>query len=512
MSSQQLKKILKFLLVATNIVQLVYAATVPFNNHNAASSGTNPNRDSLDDSHSSNIDDQTSKRNSGHVGKGDNQGMAFVPKKNKENETQQYSKDLSRKIRQQTVNEEVESLQNRRRTLMDYESIALALRLTCETNRKLLRSSTSNRSPRRNLQQQRVQSLLGTTTHANIASHPNHHYNGEHTQSLQDWQGGFSHSLINQQKQMFEDKREEIMKTTATDMFNLDSPSNRKQDLMKKLPSYVKAISSILGFETNPIVPAIAMIYLDRACSMETTSYHDQSQPSINDYGGLNSNPIQCPYLTTKSVHKLYLTAVILACRTVRNEYPISGGNGYHDQYSRQYASLLRKHKDELGGISITDEELGNWLGYMVSALGSGNDLMISSDQVDWFLHQWKNLFEWEDYLDAGDSQDRLNSPFNQKIKNSNHEQNGISSLISSSSPTKSSSWENVYDNDEDSSVVEDQGAYQAQDAYRVEEIDYSQQYHSDGDINYHYQYQREEINFSQGNPSLDNGDIWWSA
>ena len=506
MSRQNLLKILKFLLLATNIVQLVYAATVPFNGHNAASGGANQNQPSSDDD-SSNIEDQASKRKNGHIERDDDQRLAFVPKESGEKGSREYSKGQSRRIRDELVNKESEKQQSRKRTLMDYESISLALRLTCEMNRKLLRSSTSHRS-RRNLQQQRIQVPFGT----GINTH--HHYNSEHIQPSQNWQEGFPHSLMNQQKHFFEEKRETTTKTSATDLFNLDSPSNTKRDLMKNLPSYVKAISTILGFEANPIVPAIAMIYLDRACSIETTSYHDHSQNGGNDYGGLNNNPIRCPYVTTKSVHKLYLTAIILACRTVRNEYPMSEGNGYHDQYTTQYASLLREHKDELGGMSITDEELGDWLGYMVSALGSGQHLMISSDQVDWFLHQWKNLFEWEDYLgsEEEDSQNRFNLSFSQGVENSNNEQNGMSSLISSSSPTKSSSWEKIYNSDEDSTVVEDQGAMQFQDTNRVGEIDCNQQYHSDGDINYHYQYQREEIHFSQGNPNLDDGDIWWSA
>lgn len=199
----------------------------------------------------------------------------------------------------------------RKRSVMDYESISLALRLTCELNRKLFLATDSSSG------------------------------------------------------------------NDETSIFYTE-PSKRKE-----LKTFIRDIFQKFKCENDPYVAAITLIYLDRACSVET----DRTSPNGDQF-------LPCPFLNTSNVHRLFLTANILALRTYRNELPHS--LQYHDDITRYYAMALHTDKDSDDFIQqISEFELGNMLEWMVQSLGS-EGLTIHVSEVNSFIEKWLNLFEWE--------------------------------------------------------------------------------------------------------------------
>lgn len=202
---------------------------------------------------------------------------------------------------------------SKKRHIVDYESVSLALRLTCEVNRRLYLGIRSSDSVRNNDQ-------------ASIFYTP---------------------------------------------------PSKRTN-----LTSFVENIHKVFRFEHDPIVAAIIMIYLDRACSAETYRLDDRS--------------IACPYITKTNVHKLYLAASVLAVRAVRNELPpILSPGAFHDDITDLYLKKLKEAgSDDTLGI-VTTYELGTLIEWMFASLGADGTI-VNIEQVRSFIDKWKSLFEWE--------------------------------------------------------------------------------------------------------------------
>ena len=148
----------------------------------------------------------------------------------------------------------------------------------------------------------------------------------------------------------------------------------------------------MLGYENDPYVVAITLVYLDRACSLETFR-------PVEPYTG-DQSP-SCPHLSAANVHKLYLAANILALRTYRNELPPMLGRGaFNDDITRHYWRMLHNSGDETVK-DVSEFELGTLLEWMVGSMGSAG-LAVQVEEVDSFIENWKSLFDWEndsDYL-----------------------------------------------------------------------------------------------------------------
>ena len=380
--------------------------------------------------------------------------------------------------------EELTATKKRIHRLMDYESISLALRLTCEMNRRLSHQKKS-------LSSHRITSMMNDQHDLQQHERHHHHHQQQHYQSEQ-----------------------------GTNMFQFNSSTKNNNKDMKSvitnLSSYVQSISNILGCDSNPIIHAIAIIYLDRACSCSISS----SSHLFDN----NNKQLRCPYLTSNTVHKLYLTAIVLACRTVRHQYPsIHDEQGYHDEYTMQYADLLRRHGDELCNLNITNAELGKWLNFMVSSLGGAtsslssspstsiipnNGLMISSEEVDIFIHRWKKIFVLEEVEEEniGSNQD------NKQIflgRDNNDMEQGQNKEDEPNNGSRSNSWD-IYNDDKVLAI--DQEGYVDIDR-TTDDFDNSHQSYHGGEVNY---YERGEINISQGNTEFGDGgggaDMWWTS
>lgn len=277
----------------------------------------------------------------------------------------------------------------KRRGIMDYESIALALRLTCEINRRL-DCATAPTVGSKTDEGQVVDSVL-------VNQHLSEQYQSSesstfvHVHPSQAWQRPIrdgaevpshdSHGLLHDQHQFFSaSAAATVGSTPCTTLF--DTPQRQRADLT----SHVKHIAEIL--EYDPIIPAMALLFLDRASSVETSRGDDRL------YGAHHHDRLlekTCPYLTPQSVHKMYLTAVILAHRTVRDEFPQHQHALFQDEYTQFYAELLTR-----GGIEITTDELGKMTEWMFHSLGT-EGLSVSRSEVDRLVTSWKGLFVSED-------------------------------------------------------------------------------------------------------------------
>ena len=156
------------------------------------------------------------------------------------------------------------------------------------------------------------------------------------------------------------------------------TPPSKRTELSK----FTQNLCKTFDHHGDPYISAITMIYLDRACSVETYRHDgDQSLP--------------CPHLNISNVHKLYLAANVLALRTYRNEWPAVLEKGcFHDDITQLYCKKLQASGDE-ALRDIHPYELGTLLEWMFSSLGA-RGLAIEVEEASIFIENWKLLFEWE--------------------------------------------------------------------------------------------------------------------
>mmetsp|Transcript_44805 Transcript_44805/g.136789 ORF Transcript_44805/g.136789 Transcript_44805/m.136789 type:complete len:549 (-) Transcript_44805:294-1940(-) len=137
------------------------------------------------------------------------------------------------------------------------------------------------------------------------------------------------------------------------------------------------------GGSSSSVVLALAMIYLDRACSIET----DRTNPFFPDH-----RFAACPHLSPRTTHRSVLTAVVLACRALRGEADFADR-----AVTRRYAEALGQ-LPELGLI-VTEEELGAMERHMLGALGAGG-MGVEADKLEMFLEAWGSIFFPEEVHD----------------------------------------------------------------------------------------------------------------
>jgi hypothetical protein len=128
------------------------------------------------------------------------------------------------------------------------------------------------------------------------------------------------------------------------------------------LLEYLQSVVDLLGVSANDVEIPLAMIYLDRACSVET--------PRSNGV-------LACPFCTPRTVHRLSLAALLLA----------AAANSTNEQL--QLETLLQQCQDSL---NIPQEELIPMVDWMRGALGDFG-LMVTVEQMNqWRIH-WESIF-----------------------------------------------------------------------------------------------------------------------
>lgn len=120
---------------------------------------------------------------------------------------------------------------------------------------------------------------------------------------------------------------------------------------------YLEHIVDLLGMDKNGVEISLAMIYMDRACSVET--------PRSN---GVPS----CPFCSPRTVHRLSLSALMISIQAVRGE-PQHLGMTEDEYYTRlslslgipllQLQQMVEWMRAALGddGLYVTLEEMRTW-------------------------------------------------------------------------------------------------------------------------------------------------------
>ncbi|KAL9187454.1 hypothetical protein ACHAXT_001557 [Thalassiosira profunda] len=300
--------------------------------------------------------------------------------------------------------------------LIDAASASLALRLTCETNLRLHRGTSSgggrsSAAP--------VAAVSATTT--------------EDSRTLQPHQNGMqSHQLHSQphtgpipppirtisEEELSKERREEertvfhateiwepateiVNATHSKDTESGDSSNQRRGTLRwgPDLESYIDALLSAVvssggGSDTSKqsspmedetqIVLALTILYLDRSTSFETPLHIDPQtgQPWCPP----------CPHLVPRTVHRMALTAMAIAAKCVRGESDVSN-------LLRQAANAMLGEK-----CAISEKDLEQMENWMLHALGGAAGVhhshphhdvswQVSHDEAGTFLRKWGETF-----------------------------------------------------------------------------------------------------------------------
>ena len=191
---------------------------------------------------------------------------------------------------------------------MNLEHVSLSLRLTCEMNRRLLQGIRSNND------------FLAVHNNNNNNGHVDVHnannpllqrgggddnsYHPVHVHPSQSWQPPIkSHS----------EEEQDVLT-----IFHAKSPRNKSSrrgaarwgpELLPYLQFLVEDVLKLSENNQRSLIIALSLLYLDRACSVET--------PRSNTGQQEQQQYLPCPYLQPRTVHRLVLISLLTAARTV---------------------------------------------------------------------------------------------------------------------------------------------------------------------------------------------------
>ena len=129
------------------------------------------------------------------------------------------------------------------------------------------------------------------------------------------------------------------------------------------------------NINNNGIEIPLAMIYMDRACSVETP----------------RSNGVPpCPYCTPRTVHKLCLAAFLMAIEAVHGEERMQ-------EVSMKLLSAVAASQSQSGSSSalsldIQLEELQQMVDWMRGALGDIGQVVTLEHMMEW-TSSWESIF-----------------------------------------------------------------------------------------------------------------------
>ncbi|KAL3925454.1 MAG: hypothetical protein SGILL_000395 [Bacillariaceae sp.] len=153
--------------------------------------------------------------------------------------------------------------------------------------------------------------------------------------------------------------------TTTTTTVKYRGVSHWGPDLHEMLEELVEQ----LGVTDDGVEIPLAMIYLDRACSVETIR---------------SNNVAACPFCAPRTVHRLCLAALWMAMEAVH------GNAGAQ----RMKEALFQENSDASTSatLDIPEDELQQMIGWMKAALGDFG-LMVTVDQMKSWSLSWESIF-----------------------------------------------------------------------------------------------------------------------
>jgi hypothetical protein len=303
----------------------------------------------------------------------------------------------------------------RRRAVMDAKSIAAALRLTCEMNRQLERTTLACNGGHdsRHLHHESIEDDEEGGENFALQDSP---IDSQYNPSIQHPTGGFvadshqHHSRLPVNIHPNQQWHKKIRRRTAVENSESTQPertiyhSEHPREYHEQKPSsksiqkgvsqlfgpelvpYLESLGETLGCDLNAddssnsqIVWTLALIYLDRACSVETPRpmmppHHQYHSDHHGEHAYNDVAPVACPYVTSQTVHRLIVTALVLANKAVK-------GESIH-----HYATLLEEK------FGISESSLSSMEQCMLGALGDYG-LMVNEEKVHLWLNAWDATF-----------------------------------------------------------------------------------------------------------------------
>jgi len=240
-------------------------------------------------------------------------------------------------------------------TEINLEHVSLSLRLTCEMNRRLLQGIRNNNLlVGARLHTNTNNPLLqrgGDDTGMNVVT-PQHHPVNIHPS--QSWQPPIRSS------------REEEEELT---LFHAKSPRSSTKQQRRGAARWGPELSTYLEYlvgqvlevpsEQRSLILALALQYLDRACSVETVR---------------TSGCPKCPFVTPRTVHRLLLISLLTATRAVSQTND---------------AETDKVHKT----LGIPPTQLEQMQHFFMHALGD-NGLYVDPTHLEQFMMKWRTRFE----------------------------------------------------------------------------------------------------------------------
>ncbi|KAL3789979.1 hypothetical protein ACHAWO_002033 [Cyclotella atomus] len=313
--------------------------------------------------------------------------------------------------------------------LIDTETVSLALRLTCETNRRLnhgtssslaSRSTFSKSSAETNLASQYIPNSQPPSQDLQLMHHPSVNVQMSHQQT------SIRHPIENAIKQIqvvtdferAEEKRKEELSIFHAKEFWKNELDEERKGVLRWGPNlnvYIDTLLSVIGLEdqsygkndaststvsthakrkqpTTPLederqlILSLTVMYLDRATSLDNRQ--------IDPNTGQPWHP-SCPYVLPQTVHRLVLTAILMAAKTIRGDVDI-----IPNRLREAANSLLQISDPEKSQISPEDlQQMENW---MMNAIGGGmhhnpynydTHWQIPPNEIGKFIRKWGETF-----------------------------------------------------------------------------------------------------------------------
>lgn len=231
---------------------------------------------------------------------------------------------------------------------MDIDHIALCLRHNCEINRRLQQCSKINSSIHDEYESKTCKhsadpnGIIKQTRGGQVSIHPSQFWHPPIPPSLEENNGQLT-------------------------IFHAENsiPGKDRQGASRwgmDIHEYVDLVTKALDVKDNSLVLALAMVYLDRASSVETSRTYNSAPP--------------CPFLSPRTVHRLFLTSLVIAAKAVQ---PNLSMDSICDSLVEQNISISPQH--------LLDMEL-----WMRHALGD-DQLYVSDKELEHFKTNWEN---WE--------------------------------------------------------------------------------------------------------------------
>lgn len=326
----------------------------------------------------------------------------------------------SERAREQTKKKDLSVL-----PLIDAETVSLALRLTCETNRRLhhgtssmavSRSITSNTNAAATPTAPRQRLNLQPSHEQQLVHHPSVNVHMPHEQSMGHPIEAAAKRIkaISQLERAEERRKEERTIFHATDPWQNEVGTERKGVLRwgPDLKVYVETLLAAIGLGNNntndsmstssisihtkrkqpasamederQLILSLTIMYLDRATSLDNLH--------IDPNTGQPWYP-SCPYVIPKTVHRLVLTAFNVATKTIR-------GNSDASNSLREAANTLLQGESNIKS-QISEEEMQEMQQWMMNALGGAshnqyhyeNNWQIPPDEIGKFIRKWGETF-----------------------------------------------------------------------------------------------------------------------